>query len=213
MDRKLQTMGLQAVSLAPTSPTVSSFYSDKNASDKAYVEFFMFNVTNPQAVLKGDAPILDEIGPFTYRVVTDHFNVSWSDNGEVIEYETWNRYIFERSMSVADENKTVLCLPNILFQALVGATRHFRPELRGLVLKLAFDKMTDFQRMFEVRTVRQHLFGFYDKPLLSSDLVKWLIDLDERLTKQLFTGYFTGLVGNVTSQAKAGSKLHRKPHI
>lgn len=34
-----------------------------------YTQFYFFNVTNPEEILRGEIPILEEVGPYTYRSV------------------------------------------------------------------------------------------------------------------------------------------------
>ncbi|KAL6048002.1 hypothetical protein STEG23_036123, partial [Scotinomys teguina] len=33
-----------------------------------YTQFYFFNVTNPEEILRGEIPIVEEVGPYTYRV-------------------------------------------------------------------------------------------------------------------------------------------------
>lgn len=43
------------------------FESWKNPPPPVYMEFFFFNVTNEDMVLKGAKPELSQVGPYTYR--------------------------------------------------------------------------------------------------------------------------------------------------
>lgn len=43
------------------------FESWKAPPPPVYMQFFFFNVTNVDEVLKGSKPVLDQVGPYTYR--------------------------------------------------------------------------------------------------------------------------------------------------
>nr|XP_008519036.1 PREDICTED: lysosome membrane protein 2-like [Equus przewalskii] len=44
-----------------------TFNSWKNPPLPVYSQFYFFNVTNPEEILRGETPRLEEVGPYTYR--------------------------------------------------------------------------------------------------------------------------------------------------
>ena len=64
-----------------------------------YRKFYLWNLTNPSEVLKGDKPEYEEIGQYIYREYTTKYNVSFSPNWEEVTYKQYPTYIFEPEMS------------------------------------------------------------------------------------------------------------------
>lgn len=44
-----------------------TFEKWRNITIPIYIKFYFFNVTNPNDIIRGKMPILQEIGPFTYQ--------------------------------------------------------------------------------------------------------------------------------------------------
>lgn len=81
-----------------------------------------FHVTNPVAVILGQKPKLQEIGPFTYQAVTvkdsvdQHTgkeNLEYNDDGETLTYRQRNIFFFDPSQSIGDPDTTFITVPNI----------------------------------------------------------------------------------------------------
>ena len=62
---------------------------------QAHLTAFGFHLTNPEAVIKGRKPILEEVGPFVYKAVTvkdsvdfksGHVNLQYNEDGETLTY-------------------------------------------------------------------------------------------------------------------------------
>ncbi|GAB5373224.1 hypothetical protein AAMO2058_001732000 [Amorphochlora amoebiformis] len=52
-----------------------------------YTKIYMFNLTNLDAVLtSGDVPNFEEIGPYTYKVEAEYYNVSFLNDSTEVFY-------------------------------------------------------------------------------------------------------------------------------
>lgn len=47
------------------------FESWKRPPPPVYMEFFFFNVTNAEEIVTGAKPVVNQVGPYTYRYVDD----------------------------------------------------------------------------------------------------------------------------------------------
>ena len=62
---------------------------------QAHLTAYGFHVTNPESVIKGRKPIVEEVGPFVYKAVTvkdsvdygtDKVNLEYNDDGDTLTY-------------------------------------------------------------------------------------------------------------------------------
>eukprot|EP00300_Choanocystis_sp_HF-7_P038730 c5599_g1_i2.p1 GENE.c5599_g1_i2~~c5599_g1_i2.p1 ORF type:complete len:490 (+),score=93.01 c5599_g1_i2:37-1506(+) len=71
----------------------------KSDSQPIYFQLYFFNLTNPHEVLRGSRPILHQLGPYSYREYTIRFNISWSDNRELLTYRSRKYFVFDAASS------------------------------------------------------------------------------------------------------------------
>ena len=83
-----------------------------------YLKLYVFNVTNAAEVVEGAKPQLKEVGPYTYSYGWKRFNLSWSGDRDVIRYQQWQYYVFNRNLSVGPESDT-FTTANIPFWGIV----------------------------------------------------------------------------------------------
>uniref|UniRef100_A0A672ICU3 Scavenger receptor class B member 1 n=1 Tax=Salarias fasciatus TaxID=181472 RepID=A0A672ICU3_SALFA len=77
-----------------------------------FMSVYFFNVLNPQEILNGEKPMVEQRGPYVYRKQARKQNITFHDNGTV-SYLEYRRYFFEPSMSVGSE-EDVVTIPNML---------------------------------------------------------------------------------------------------
>ena len=83
---------LQTMALSPGSERLQSWL---NPPVQAHLTAYSFHVTNPEAVMRGKKPILQEVGPFVYKAVnlkdsvnkdTGKENIDFNEDGETLTY-------------------------------------------------------------------------------------------------------------------------------
>lgn len=93
--------------------------SSSPSCSSSSVTVYAFDVRNPTAVLTEAAPAeLVEMGPVKYRVHRRRFDVSWSDEGDELQFTTWTSYHFDEAASVAGLDPTKTTATNVDLAAL-----------------------------------------------------------------------------------------------
>ncbi|XP_030625032.1 scavenger receptor class B member 1 [Chanos chanos] len=77
-----------------------------------FMSVYFFNVVNPNEILKGEKPMIEQKGPYVYSEKRWKDNITFHANNTV-SYREYRQYFFERSMSVGDESD-VVTIPNML---------------------------------------------------------------------------------------------------
>uniref|UniRef100_A0A8C8ZLJ4 Scavenger receptor class B member 2 n=1 Tax=Prolemur simus TaxID=1328070 RepID=A0A8C8ZLJ4_PROSS len=122
-----------------------------------YTQFYFFNVTNPEEILRGEAPRLEEVGPYTYRELRNKANIQFGDNGTTISAVSNKAYVFERNQSVGDPKIDLIRTLNIpVLTAMEWFQAHFLREIIEAILK------TYEQKLFVTHTVDELLWGYKD---------------------------------------------------
>ncbi|KAM3832488.1 LOW QUALITY PROTEIN: platelet glycoprotein 4-like [Vipera latastei] len=127
-----------------------------------YRQFWFFDVQNPEEVMEnGSAPILQQKGPYTYRMrylpkenITEHH-----DN--ILSYLQPNIIRFQPDMSIGSENDTITTV-NL---AVVAAPALFKTGLIQALMDIWM--RSSKSRLLQTRSVKELLWG-YDDPFLKS---------------------------------------------
>ncbi|XP_056875866.1 lysosome membrane protein 2-like isoform X1 [Takifugu flavidus] len=138
------------------------FPSWKNPPPPVYMEFFFFNITNEEQILKGGKPEVTQVGPYTYREYRYKDNVSMVQNGtRVVAYNT-KSFVFLPEKSVGDPSVDSISTVNIPAWAVMNKVKgsFFRA---GMVAMWMNSVNSGF---FTTRTVHELLWG-YEDPLLA----------------------------------------------
>ncbi|XP_013766852.1 lysosome membrane protein 2c [Pundamilia nyererei] len=84
-----------------------AFEAWKDPPAHIYMQFYFFNLTNPQEVLDGERPAVVEIGPYTYREYRPMEQIDFQDNGTKVTAVNTKTYIFQRNMSRGPESDLI----------------------------------------------------------------------------------------------------------
>lgn len=62
-------------------------------------DVYYFDLQNPVGVLNGQKPALIELGPYAFNEYFNKFDITWSNDGDVVTYYTQKYYIFNQGRS------------------------------------------------------------------------------------------------------------------
>ncbi|KAG7223936.1 hypothetical protein INR49_015192 [Caranx melampygus] len=132
-----------------------SFEAWENPPAPIYMQFYFFNLTNPEEVLEGERPAVVEIGPYTYREYRPMEQVEFQGNGTKVASVNTKTYIFQRNMSRGPESdliRTVNIPAVTVMERFTGV-----PFVANLIS--SYMKGTD-ESLFVTRTVGELLWGY-----------------------------------------------------
>ncbi|XP_049908961.1 lysosome membrane protein 2c [Epinephelus moara] len=137
-----------------------------------YMQFYFFNLTNPEEVLGGDRPAVVEIGPYTYREYRPMEQVDFQDNGTKVAAVNTKTYIFQRNMSRGPESDLIRTV-NIPAMTVM---EQFKDSTIMANLISAYMRSSG-EGLFITRTVGELLWGYEDALLKALSVMK--PDLDD----------------------------------
>uniref|UniRef100_A0A3Q4FXM8 Scavenger receptor class B, member 2c n=1 Tax=Neolamprologus brichardi TaxID=32507 RepID=A0A3Q4FXM8_NEOBR len=148
-----------------------AFEAWKDPPAHIYMQFYFFNLTNPQEVLDGERPAVVEIGPYTYEYRPME-QIDFQDNGTKVTAVNTKTYIFQRNMSRGPESDLVRTV-NIPAMTVM---ERFKDNFVEANLISAYMKGTG-QGLFTTRTVGELLWGYEDGLLKALKIIR--PDLDD----------------------------------
>uniref|UniRef100_A0A8C3AHC8 Scavenger receptor class B member 1 n=1 Tax=Cyclopterus lumpus TaxID=8103 RepID=A0A8C3AHC8_CYCLU len=125
-----------------------------------YMSVYFFNVLNPQEILKGEKPMVEQRGPFVYRKQIQKENITFHSNGTV-SYLEFRRFFFEPDMSSGNESE-VVTIPNML---VLGAAIMMENLPFAVRLMISATFKTFKEGPFLTKTVGELMWG-YDSGLV-----------------------------------------------
>uniref|UniRef100_A0AAY4C362 Uncharacterized protein n=1 Tax=Denticeps clupeoides TaxID=299321 RepID=A0AAY4C362_9TELE len=148
------------LTLTPDSRVLDSWI---NPPPPVYMQYYFFNVTNPDVILAGGKPSVTQIGPYTYREYRPRENVTFLENGTKIFALNPKSFVFVRNMSVGNPEVDLLTTVNIPVVAVMSELNSYNFFLRTVVSMWMTSQGLD---LFMTRTVEEILWGFKD-PLMT----------------------------------------------
>ncbi|XP_066501918.1 lysosome membrane protein 2c isoform X2 [Hoplias malabaricus] len=127
-----------------------------------YMQFYFFNLTNPDEVVNGEKPVVIEVGPYTYREYRPMENVIFMENDTKIAAVNPKTYVFEPNMSKGLEDDLIRTV-NIPAMTVMELYKD-----HTIISKVISDLMVARSiGLFVARPVGELLWG-YEDPLLNA---------------------------------------------
>ncbi|XP_062707788.1 scavenger receptor class B member 1 isoform X11 [Aedes albopictus] len=123
-----------------------------------YIKIFLFNVTNAEQYLNGNAEkmIFNEVGPYVYRELLSHENITFYSNG-TLSTKPNHPLVFQAHLSEGHKEEDVFYVPNIALLSIAQiASKH--NYLIRLPLNLLIRRTKTVP--LEKQTARQFMFGY-----------------------------------------------------
>jgi len=129
---------LKTMALKPGSDRLQSWLTPPV---QPHLEGYGFSVLNPEEVIQGGKPKLEEVGPFIYKAVTvkdsvdhatGHVNLQYDEDGETLTYKPRKFYTIDLEKSFADPDKTFITVPNIPFLSGMSKIRDYSGWKKGV---------------------------------------------------------------------------------
>uniref|UniRef100_A0A3Q2WT83 Scavenger receptor class B, member 2a n=3 Tax=Ovalentaria TaxID=1489908 RepID=A0A3Q2WT83_HAPBU len=139
------------------------FEAWKNPPPPVYMEYYFFNVTNPEVFMAGGKASVKQIGPYTYREYRPRENVTFLENGTKVYALNPKTFVFVPEKSVGDPQVDIVRTVNIPFVAIMNELNSYSFFLRTIVSMYINSLGIE---LFMTRTVHEVLWGFKD-PLLT----------------------------------------------
>lgn len=135
-----------------------AFDSWKQPPVPVYIQFYFFNVTNPEEILRGEIPRLEEVGPYTYREIRNKADIQFGENGTTISAVSNKAYVFVQNLSVGDAKSDLIRTLNI------PAVTAMEWAQEGIIQRIIHALIKAYQQKFFVtHTVHDLLWGYKDE--------------------------------------------------
>ncbi|XP_042297858.1 scavenger receptor class B member 1 isoform X1 [Sceloporus undulatus] len=141
-------------------PNSMAFNLWKDIPVPFYMSIYFFEVLNPNEVLRGEKPIVNQRGPYVYREYREKENITFNDN-DTLSFLEYRRFHFQADMSNGLESDYVV-VPNML---VLGAAVMLEDLPFAVKLTVSSTFALFKQSAFMNRTVGEIMWG-YDDPLI-----------------------------------------------
>ncbi|XP_046870890.1 lysosome membrane protein 2-like [Hypomesus transpacificus] len=138
-----------------------TFETWKSPPPPVFMQYFFFNLTNADEFLAGAKPVVQQIGPYTYREYRPKANVTFVENGTMVSAFNPKTFVFLPKESVGDPAKDIITTINIPNVAVMEKVRDsFFKSIAASVMMKGVNS-----GIITNRTVNELLWGYLD-PLL-----------------------------------------------
>ena len=150
--------------LKPGSPTYKPW---ADATMPVPNKYYLFNIVNPDEVERGDKPVLEERGPYTFLSFQKKINITWQNENATVSYDEKTWYIYDRASSCAscDLHNDEITTINIPLMVVAEMIKNYPDFLHWKRLVSGILKRYN-ETLFMTRTVDDLIWGYEDSLLL-----------------------------------------------
>lgn len=127
-----------------------------------YMSVYFFHIVNPDAILQGEKPVVEQRGPYVYREYRPKGNISFHDN-HTVSYRVFRQFHFVPERSTGPESDQ-LVLPNMLALGVSIIAEKLTPPMK-LMFNLIMKKFN--QTAFFKRTIKEMMWGYEDELIIT----------------------------------------------
>jgi len=153
---------LASMALTPGSDRLASWLQPPV---QPYMEAYAFHIKNPDEVLEGQKPHVEEVGPFVYRsdtVKDSDENMQFSDSDRKLTYRPRKLYYYEDSMSSVNPETTYVTVPNIPYWTGLNKARR-QGGFGGSYIRGLVTNDIGLKKPFINITLAGLLWGYHDE--------------------------------------------------
>lgn len=131
---------LKQLTILPDSLVYKSW---QKPSVPVFFSFYVFNLTNPSAVLSGSKPVFQEVGPFVYREARDRIHVVFSNETppETVSFKQRVLHHYIPEHSVADPSTVYITTVNLMHFAVKSTSMSFMAGLMDPFVRLSVNDL------------------------------------------------------------------------
>ncbi|XP_025831744.1 sensory neuron membrane protein 1 isoform X2 [Agrilus planipennis] len=208
----------QQVALKPGSEIRKMYMKTPFALD---FKVYMFNITNAEAVLNGESPVLDEIGPYCYDLWKEKVDPIDNEVNDTLTYKGKMTWIFNKAKSAPLTGDEMVTIPHPLILGIAVAVARDKPAMLSLVSKALnsifnnppspFITATTNEILFEGLTVYCNVTDFAGKAACAQikSEAKNVIYISDKIFKLSFFGDKNGTVDERPFTVKRGLKNYK----
>jgi len=152
----------KSMALTPASERLESWLQPPV---QPYMQAYAFHLKNPDEVLKGKKPHVEEIGPFVYRSDTlkdTDENMAFSNDNKHLTYRPRKMYYYDAELSSVNPEKTYVTVPNIPYWTGLNKARK-SGFTGGYIRSIVTDPALGLAKPFINVTLAGLLWGYHDE--------------------------------------------------
>ncbi|GAX79808.1 hypothetical protein CEUSTIGMA_g7248.t1 [Chlamydomonas eustigma] len=140
--------------------------ADPSSGAQDFVKVWLFNITNVEGIRAGQKPILQQVGPFTYRKMKLKVDTWWDHTGKVT-FKEYDYHLPVPELTMADLNSNIVTLNLPLIGVVENIRLSFSQAYQQWWLDLLVKAMAAWQDghangVFMTRTAGEIIWGYED---------------------------------------------------